>query len=238
VAHYKGLYGRIVVTPNVFLSVGTPFLPKQEAFVQAIEQHLRTSGLTPRAIDRTDYRKAGEPLNNTVELMKECSGTVVIAFERKYIRDGAEKRDSPNERQMVQEKTPTVWNHIEAAQAYMLDHPVLVIAEDDLHREGLLEDRYDWYVQWASLDLSTLNHQRFKGIFEKWKAEVEQYHQARQERNNETVTELDPSRLTVGQLIGALTTGQLWAIVAAIFTAASAIAVTAYKLGAMFAGGP
>src|SRR5215212_1031896 len=127
--------GENAVTPDVFLSVGTTFRPEQEAFVQAIMQHLRTSGLTPRAIDRTDYRKAGAPLKNTVELMKECSGTVLIAFERKYIGDGAEKRGSPKERHMTHEKTPTVWNHIEAAQAYMLGHPVLVMAEEDLHPE-------------------------------------------------------------------------------------------------------
>ena len=105
----------------------------------------------------------------------------------------------------------------------MLGHPVLVMAEEDLHPEGLLEDKYDWYVQWASLDLSTLNQERFKGVFEGWKREVEQHQRSKQDHPNGTVTKLDPSGLTVGQLIGALKTGQLWAVVVAIFTAGSAM---------------
>jgi hypothetical protein len=169
--------------------------------------------------------------------MKECAGTIVIAFERKYIEDGAEKRGSPKERPMTHEKIPTVWNHIEAAQAYMLGHPVLVMAEEDLHNEGLLEDKYDWYVQRAPLDLSTLHQEQFKGIFEEWKEEVKQHQKSEQERPDGIDTNLDPGNLTVGRLIRMLRTGQLWAVIVAIFTAGSAIAAFAFWLGTALGNG-
>ena len=45
------------------------------------------------------------------------------------------------------EGLPTVWNQIEAAMAYTLGRPLLVIVEDGLVSEGLLEGKYDWIVQ-------------------------------------------------------------------------------------------
>ena len=226
------------MTPNVFLSVGTTFLPEQERFVEAIEQYLRDNSLAPGAMNRTDYWATGHPLKNVTDLMKQCSGTVVIAFERKYIHDGTEKRGSPDERSIASEKVPTVWNHIEPVQAYMLGHPVLMIAERDLHPEGILEDKYEWQVQRVSVDPTVLNDRQFRGVFLDWKKQVDKRYEAEQGRDDESVSKLDPSSVTIGQLIQSLTTGQLWGIVAAICTAASAIAATAYTLGGLFAGGP
>jgi hypothetical protein len=142
--------------------------------------------------------------------MKECSGTVVIAFKRKHIRDGVEKRDSTAERPMKNETIPTVWNHIEAAQAYMLGQPVLVIAVDGLHSEGLIESNYDWYVRWVPLDTSVLRDPRVEGIFAHWMQKVKEHHRVRQEPDTNVSTERDPSTLTIGELVGSLTVRQFW----------------------------
>jgi hypothetical protein len=120
----------------------------------------------------------------------------------------------------------------------MLGHPVLMIAERDLHPEGILEDKYEWQVQRVSIDPAVLNDRQFRGVFLDWKKQVEKCYEAEQGRDDASVPKLDPSSMTIGQLIQSLTAGQLWRIVAAIFTAASAIAATAYTLGTLFAGGP
>lgn len=231
------LEGQTVVSPDVFISVGSTFLPQQKTFVAGVEQYLRDNGLAPRVMGDTDINSQGQPLKNILDVMKQCSGTVVIAFERKYLQEGAEKRGSSVERILKSEKLPTVWNHIEAAQAYLLGHPLLVIAEQDLYCEGLLEDKYDWYVQWLPLDPSVLNDRQVKGVFADWKRRVEKYHEAKQRSGSEATTEIDPGKLTISQLFGSLTAGQLWGVIGAIFTILSVTAVAAYNLGAFLTGG-
>jgi hypothetical protein len=221
----------MIMAPNVFVSVGTPFLKEQEDFVEAVEQHLSASGLIPQRMARARYRNTGRPLQDVANLMKECSGTVVIAFERKHIRDGVEKRGSTTERPMKNETIPTVWNHIEAAQAYMLGQPVLVIAVDGLYSEGLIENNYDWYVRWVPLDTTALKDPKVEGIFAHWVHKVKEHHRARQEPDSNVSTERDPGALTIRELVGSLTVGQFWGVIVAIVTALSAVAAVAYMLG-------
>lgn len=59
-----------------------------------------------------------------MELMDECAGTVILAFERTQIVQALEKRGSKDERQLADLKLPTVWNQIEATVAYSKGHPL------------------------------------------------------------------------------------------------------------------
>ncbi len=215
---------------DVFISVGTPFTDDQENFVSEVEKKLKIHDLKARALDRSEYVSNEQPLKYIRKVMMECSGTVIIAFERKYIRDGLEKRDSKLERRMTDERLPTVWNQIEAAQAYMLDHPLLVIVEHGLHSEGLLEKGYDWNLHWVELNAEALYSPRFDGIFEDWKQRVQSRHEAKQKSGSEA-TELDAAKLTPRQLKESLTVGQWYGAIAAIVAVLSAVAYVAYKLG-------
>jgi hypothetical protein len=49
---------------------------------------------------------------------------------------------------------------------------------------------------------------------------------------------IEPDKLTIGQIIGALKPAQLWVIIGAIIAAISAIASAAYQLGVRFGGTP
>lgn len=157
--------------PKVFVSVGRAFTPEQEAFLSAFEHFLTDQGLAPQIVNRTVF-SAGQPLKFIESLMTECAGTVVVAFERLYIREGQEKRGSEAERPLQEVKVPTVWNHIEAAMAYVLKHPILVVVEDGLRSDGLLEAGYDWYVQTIPLDPARLADREFVGRFSDWKTRV------------------------------------------------------------------
>lgn len=104
--------------------------------------------------------------------MRECAGSVVIAFERTHIDRAVEFRGGENEMLIENINKPSVWNQIEAGMAYVLKHPLLVIKEKGLKNEGILEFGYDWYVQNIDLDTSVLETKEFIGIFNDWKKRV------------------------------------------------------------------
>ena len=219
---------------DVFMSVGRTSTPQQEAFVAAIEQHLRDNGLNPRSVGRTDFSSL-QPLKFIEQLMGQCSGTVIIAFERVHITDGVDKRGSSSQKQITNQNVATVWNQIEAAIAYILGHPLMVVIEKGLRSEGLLETGYDWYVQWVDMDASELRTREFAGVFSDWKKRVEEYQKVGVQRKPKDV---DPEKLTLGQILGALKPAQLWALIVTLVGALSAVAATAYNLGAMLANKP
>lgn len=164
---------------DVFMSVGRTSTAAQEEFVSEIEQYLRDSGLTPRTVGRTDFSSL-QPLKSIKQLMNQCAGTVVIAFERIHIQEGLERRGSGTEKLIRNESLPTVWNQIEAGMAYVLGHPLLVIVEQGLRSEGLLETGYDWYIQWVDTDVSIVNDQEFAEIFADWKKRVDEHNQTKE----------------------------------------------------------
>ena len=179
-------------TPHVFMSIGRTWTPKQAQFVEELVQYLRDQNLTPRALNRTDF-SSSRPLDKVAEIMEQCSGTVIIAFERRHIEKAVEMRGSEHPKEIENANLPTVWNQIEASQAYTLGQPLLVIAEHGLYSEGLLEEKYDWFVQWVDIDRSTLYKRDFSGVVADWRNRVEAFatakHAARDEATIEPNTE-------------------------------------------------
>ena len=157
---------------KIFLSVGRTFTPQQEIFVSTLENFLTSQGFTPQTVGRT-YFSSQQPLKAVMELMDECAGSIILAFERTQIVQAFEKRGSKDERQIADLKLPTVWNQIEATIAYSKGHPLLVIVENGLKAEGLLEQGYDWYVQSVPLSQDALSGREFQGMFSDWKRRVE-----------------------------------------------------------------
>jgi hypothetical protein len=216
---------------QIFLSVGKTSTPQQEAFVTAIEKHLQVNGLYPKTVGRSAF-SSDQPLKLVADLMKECSGTVIIAFERTYIESGIERRGSTDEKMFSKRPLPTVWNQIEAAMAYTHRHPLLVIVEQGLKSEGLLEKGYDWYVQSCRLDASVLGGAEFAGVFADWKRRVEGHPvQGHPVDSGNRSTQTTPEKLTLGDILKALTLAQLWAIVSGLGVLLAAVATTAFKLG-------
>jgi hypothetical protein len=164
---------------NVFLSVGRTATTEQRQFVHAIGSYMQTQDLAPRTVGRTDFSRQ-KPLQHIAEVMRSCSGTIVIALERLYIVEGEELRGGANAIHLRDVKLPTVWNQIEAAIAYTLGHPLLAIVEPGLRDEGLLEEGYDWYVSWLSLKPSSLEEPEFIKTFADWKRNVEKYQAERE----------------------------------------------------------
>jgi hypothetical protein len=80
-------------------------------------------------------------------------------------------------------------------------------------------------------------------VFADWKKRVEAYAQAKHTARDKVAIEasVDPQQdigqLTIGQLVNRLRPAQLWATIIAVAGVVSAIAVAAYKIGVLIAGG-
>jgi hypothetical protein len=159
------------MTKDIFLSVGRPATKEQECFIVAVEQLLVEHGLKPRTVGRTDFA-AEKPVEKIMEVMKGCSGTIVIAFDRLAFDHGIELPNGEDATPLVDVHLPTVWNQIEAAMAYTLGLPLLAIAESNLRNEGFLEDGYDWFIKWVKPAPESLVTTEFLAAFEKWKEKV------------------------------------------------------------------
>lgn len=198
----------------IFVSVGATATDAQEHFVSAVEDRLRSEGLTPHTIGRNTF-SSDAPLKAVSELLTVCSGAVVIAFERSYFPSGISKRGGPKEVVLKGIKLPTSWNQIEAAMAYSHGLPLLVIVEAGLRSEGLLERGYDWYVQELTLEPAALASIEFNGVFASWKQKISQRELSGQDaaRQDKAKTAQD---LTIAELVGGLKLAQLWSVLAAL----------------------
>lgn len=211
------------MSKNVYLSVGRTYTQAQADFVSEFEQRLRAAGLTPQTVGRTHYKNR-DPLRTIADCMRDCEGAVILAFERIHIDAGHEMRGGPNPLSVAGQNLPTVWNQIEAAMAYTLGRPLLVVVEPGLRSEGLLQHGYDWYIITAQLTSALFSSPEFIGVLDDWKGHLSPVAPA---------DASDVAQLSVGDLLKRLKPGQLWATLVAIAGMVAAAATIAYSFGAV-----
>lgn len=211
---------------DVFVSVGEVFAEHQETFVHAVEERLRSEGLIPHTVGRNTFG-ADAPLKTITELMRTCTGVVVIALERCYIVSGSERRGGDNETRLADVKLATPWNQVEAAMAYSRGLPLMVIVEVGVKNEGLLARGYDWYVQVVKPEPAALNSSEFNGVLASWKQKV-----VKGSVEGAVDRHLDLDKMSFFDLIRSLKTSHLWSVLSAL----SAIVAGAFVLGSKLAG--
>jgi hypothetical protein len=122
----------------VFLSVTTPHLPAQRAFLAQLESAMRDNGLAPHSVRHPPVQSV-PPLAAVCETMSGCVGTVAVALARRLIVRGVEFIGGAEERFLVNRYTTTIWSHVELALAFQLGQPILLFKEDRVCSEGLLD---------------------------------------------------------------------------------------------------
>jgi hypothetical protein len=213
---------------DVYLSVGRGYTDAYRSFVEEFDRHLKAVGLTPQTVGR-NYYKNQEPLEAIADCMRECRGAVVLAFERVRIAEGVEMPGGgANEITLRGASVPTVWNQIEAAMAYTLGLPLLVVVQEGLRPEGLLQHGYKWYVVTEPFDSSLFSKPAFTGVLADWKNQIESTPSTRG-----SGADADLGSIGVGRLISMLKLGQLWATVGAIAGLVSGAAYVGYKVGTL-----
>ena len=116
-------------TTSVFLSRPTwiqeKYRPGIDSFVNLLESH----GLRPRSLGNTDYPNQA-PMDEVIRLMNECRGTIILGIPQIEVRTGKLKGEEVENPFCL----GTEWNHIEAALAYALELPLLVIHDHTVIR--------------------------------------------------------------------------------------------------------
>lgn len=140
-----------MATPRIFISMGTPYNDDSARFRDALENLLRDQcGADPRIIGKNEYPD-GSPLNKIKSVIESCDGMIVVAYERKFLKLGVEKRFGSQPVGLEDKTYTTPWNHIESALAYSLGLPIYIICQRGLSEEGLIESKIDWYVQYVDI---------------------------------------------------------------------------------------
>lgn len=129
----------IVVPPNsIFISVANGLAKNQEDFVNSVESLLVKLDFHPITLGRNTASNVNT-LDAVRTIVSGTLGTLVIAFARLQIEVATEFPDSPHSAKATPRRLCTVWNQIEAAMTFQIGHPLLILAEESLYREGLLE---------------------------------------------------------------------------------------------------
>ena len=152
---------------RVFVSVGATYTQAQEHFVSTFESLLAENDCERLVVGR-DNPPARQPVLEVRDLMKRADAVIVIAFTRYLVRKATEKPDADDSKQIRKiedERYPTVWNQIEAAIAFGLNRPLLVIMEEGLKSEAMLKDRLEFRAIVLPLDSARLKTDDFKTRF-------------------------------------------------------------------------
>ena len=206
---------------KVFLSVGASYNPQQEAFVSAFEAFLGQSGCEKLTVGRGSYY-ASQPIVAARELMQSADGVVVIAFTRQMVIKALDKPGSDKEEKIANVCYPTVWNQLEAAMAFGMDLPLLVVIERGLKQEAMLKDRAGYRALVTELDPAFFSTDEFKGIFSDWK---------RVAKTRSSEKPISVSGLTVGRLVNGLGLDQAWKVGSAFFGLIAGTAGIAFWVG-------
>lgn len=209
---------------KVFLSVGSTYSETQERFVNAFELFLSQNGCERLTVGRGNYG-AQQPILRARDLMENADAVVVLAFTRLRVEDATEKPGSAEEKKIRNVKYPTIWNQLEAAMAFGLNVPILVIVEEGLHQEAMLKDRLEFRALTTALDPAFFGRDEFKGVF----ADFKRIAVARARENARKP--VSAASLTVAELLRDLRPDQLWKVGAAVIGVLSALAGGFFWIG-------
>jgi hypothetical protein len=114
---------------EVFISRPNWIPPKFQKGIDGFYNHLKSIELNLRTIGQSDHRSES-PLDEVIKLMTKCKGTLVLGVPQIEIELGMLKGNSINNKIEL----ATEWNHIEAALAYSIGHPLLIIHHTGVNR--------------------------------------------------------------------------------------------------------
>ena len=165
---------------SIFLSYPKPCFGAQERFIQRVIRYLKARGFAPRTLGVTDY-DMDAPLTAIRRLMLESNGLLTVAFRRTFVKTGTARLRTDvaglKETRIDGRWLTTPWAHIEAAMAYQVGLPILILREHDVLDDGILE-RGVVGLYMPEFDLTQKHLDRYfdspewKGIIGKWEGHV------------------------------------------------------------------
>jgi hypothetical protein len=155
-------------TPRIFVSMGWPYTEDYARFREELEKFLRDHcRVDPRIIGKNEY-PPGNPLDKIDQVIRECDGVMIVAYERKRVLDGLEKPGGKDQKAIAHASYTTPWNHVESAIAFSLRKPMYILVQRGLVQEGLIENKADWYVQETEFTLEALRSDAVSESISAW----------------------------------------------------------------------
>lgn len=114
---------------NVFLSRPTSIAEKYKPGLDGFIQYLKGKEIAPRTLGTTDY-PTNAPMDEVIALLRKCEGAIILGYPQIVVQTGLIKGNKIEETITL----GTEWNHIEAALAYSLHMPLLVIYDSSVSR--------------------------------------------------------------------------------------------------------
>ena len=173
----------------IFLSYPKPFLPNQKSFIKSVNSYLKKRGFDPRTLGVSDYDMEA-PLNAIRRMISESHGLLSIALKKTLatdvIRRPGERSLKPpdyhpdgvidTERKYENIWFTSPWCHIEAAMAYQIGLPILILREKDVLDEGVLEKgAVGLYMPEIDLDnikLTFASTKEWRDLIAQWEGHV------------------------------------------------------------------
>ncbi|HWA90487.1 MAG TPA: hypothetical protein VG889_10655 [Rhizomicrobium sp.] len=206
-----------MATPRIFVSMGTPYTAAYASFRDELEDLLRNRCQTdPRILNKSDY-PTGNPLHKIDEVMRSCDGLVIVAYERKRVETGIEKRGGRDQKAISNAIYTTPWNHVESAMAFTLKIPIYVLVERGLTEECLIESKVDWNVREIDFTVESLRLPEVHESIATWVRERVVPHAGKRRGPLEGFLRIRPGEFTIEEWIALAT------LAGAIFAAGVAV---------------
>jgi hypothetical protein len=157
---------------SVFVSKPNALNEQQAVFWARLSRILGERGLAARTLGETDYPNSG-PIEAVRRLLDDCDGAIVLGLSQLEVQQGVLKRGAPAEVDASDTKWPTAWNHIEAAMAYVLRLPMLIIREPGVAGGVFDVGNTDRFIHQAEISEEWLASPKFLQPFNEWLEEVQ-----------------------------------------------------------------
>ncbi len=162
---------------TTFLSVGDPYNDLQRKYLKALVKYLGTRGIKAETLGQT-FWSIRNPLKPIQQKMQLVHGSVILAMERYHSKEGIYKENSDQEKLVGDQYFATVWTQLEAAMAYQLELPLLILKEEKLVAEGMFDPGiHEWMiVRINSKDPGELKRNPIKGFIDSWVEAVRKHY--------------------------------------------------------------
>lgn len=163
-----------------FLSVGAPHNDIQKEYIEVLISYLKKEHISPQTLGR-NFWSIRHPLKPVQQKMTEVYGAVILAMERFHSVKGIYREGSDREEHSNDQYFTTIWTQIEAAMAYQLDLPLLILKEMKVKDEGMFDPGiHDWMViRIDPMVPNDIKRDPLKAIIESWIEEVKRNYYSR-----------------------------------------------------------
>jgi hypothetical protein len=157
----------------IFISVGTPHNPTQELYQEKLIKYLASHGVKGETLGRS-YWSINKPLIPIQKKMCNVYGACILGMTRFHSINGIYKEGSPDQKVVSDQLFSSVWCQIEAAMAYQMDLPLLILKEESLQEEGMFDPGiHEWMiVRIHPTDPDEITRNPIKGFIDSWIEEV------------------------------------------------------------------